>query len=182
MIDRLDHFVLTTAQPDETIRFYTEVLGMKLETFREGKRLALKFGRQKINIHVKGEKYDPKAHAPGVGTLDFCFIASVPLEQVIESLNKGSRGRTPEEKAEWKQQMDAAVTVRNMANEQLKSALEDREAGPEKKPAPAPKPSGDNSNVKSPSKVPSATTKAERDALPSGTRYKAPDGKIYIKG
>lgn len=88
MIDRLDHFVLTTAQPDETIRFYTEVLGMKLETFRNGQRLALKFGRQKINIHVKGREYEPKAHAPGVGTLDFCFIASVQLEQVIESLNK----------------------------------------------------------------------------------------------
>ncbi len=88
MIDRLDHFVLTTAQPEETIRFYTEVLGMKLETFREGKRLALKFGQQKINIHVKGQKYDPKAHAPGVGTLDFCFIASVPLQQVIASLEK----------------------------------------------------------------------------------------------
>lgn len=88
MIDRLDHFVLTTAQPEETIRFYTEVLGMKLETFRNGKRLALKFGRQKINIHVKGQEYEPKAHAPGVGTLDFCFIASVPLQQVIESLEK----------------------------------------------------------------------------------------------
>lgn len=88
MIDHLDHFVLTTAQPEETIRFYTEVLGMKLETFREGKRLALKFGRQKINIHVKGQEYEPKAHAPGFGTLDFCFIASVPLEQVIERLRK----------------------------------------------------------------------------------------------
>ena len=88
MIDHLDHFVLTTAQPDATIRFYTEVLGMKLETFREGKRLALKFGKQKINIHVKGQEYEPKAHAPGVGTLDFCFIASVPLQQVIASLEK----------------------------------------------------------------------------------------------
>lgn len=86
MIDRLDHFVLTTAQPDAVIRFYTEVLGMKLETFRNGQRLALKFGRQKINIHVKGKEYEPKAHAPGVGTLDFCFIASVPLQQVIDSL------------------------------------------------------------------------------------------------
>lgn len=88
MIDRLDHFVLTTAQPDAVIRFYTEVLGMKLETFRSGQRLALKFGRQKINIHVKGEEYEPKAIAPGVGTLDFCFIASVPLEQVMTSLQK----------------------------------------------------------------------------------------------
>jgi len=88
MIDHLDHFVLTTAQPDETIRFYTEVLGMKLEKFAEGKRLALKFGRQKINIHVKGRPHEPKAHAPDTGTLDFCFIASVPLEQVIETLKK----------------------------------------------------------------------------------------------
>jgi catechol 2,3-dioxygenase-like lactoylglutathione lyase family enzyme len=88
MIDRLDHFVLTTAQPDAVIRFYTEVLGMKLETFRSGQRLALKFGRQKINIHVKGKEYEPKASAPGIGTLDFCFIASVPLEQVMNSLQK----------------------------------------------------------------------------------------------
>jgi len=86
MIDRLDHFVLTTAQPDAVIRFYTEVLGMKLETFRNGQRLALKFGRQKINIHVKGKEYEPKAQAPGVGTLDFCFIAAVPLQQVIDRL------------------------------------------------------------------------------------------------
>ncbi len=87
MIDHLDHFVLTTAQPEVTIRFYTEVLGMTLETFGAG-RQALKFGNQKINIHVKGKEYEPKAHAPGTGTLDFCFIASVPLEQVIASLQK----------------------------------------------------------------------------------------------
>ena len=88
MIDRLDHFVLTTAQPDEIVRFYTAVLGMTLETFRNGQRLALKFGRSKINIHVQGNAYEPKAHAPGIGTLDFCFIAAVPLEQVIASLEK----------------------------------------------------------------------------------------------
>ena len=88
MIDHLDHFVLTTAQPDACVKFYTEVLGMKLETFRDGKRQALKFGNQKINIHMKGREYEPKAHAPGVGTLDFCFIAAVPLEQVIASLNR----------------------------------------------------------------------------------------------
>lgn len=87
MIDRLDHFVLTTAQPDAVVRFYTEVLGMKAEIFGKG-RLALKFGRQKINVHVQGREYEPKAHAPGVGTLDFCFIASVPLQQVIASLEK----------------------------------------------------------------------------------------------
>ena len=87
MIDRLDHFVLTTAQPEATIRFYTEVLGMTLEHFGAGRR-ALQFGRQKINIHVKGKEYEPKAHAPGTGTLDFCFIASIPLDQVIARLSQ----------------------------------------------------------------------------------------------
>lgn len=87
MIDHLDHFVLTTAQPDAVVRFYTEVLGMKAEIFGKG-RLALKFGQQKINIHVQGREYEPKAHAPGMGTLDFCFIAAVPLEDVIASLEK----------------------------------------------------------------------------------------------
>lgn len=87
MIDHLDHFVMTTAQPDETIRFYTEVLGMTLEHFGAGRR-ALKFGNQKINIHVKGKEYEPKANAPGVGTLDFCFIASVPLDDVIARLKQ----------------------------------------------------------------------------------------------
>jgi catechol 2,3-dioxygenase-like lactoylglutathione lyase family enzyme len=86
MIDRLDHFVLTTARPDAIVRFYTQVLGMTLETFRNGRRMALKFGRSKINIHVKGGEYEPKAHAPGVGTLDFCFIAAVPLAEVIARL------------------------------------------------------------------------------------------------
>ncbi len=87
MIDHLDHFVMTTAQPEETIRFYTGVLGMTLEHFGEGRR-ALKFGKQKINIHLKGREYEPKAHAPGVGTLDFCFIASVPLDDVIARLKQ----------------------------------------------------------------------------------------------
>ncbi len=87
MIDHLDHFVLTTAQPEATIRFYTEVLGMRLETFKEGRR-ALKFGQQKINIHVQGQEYEPKANTPGTGTLDFCFIAAVPLAQVMARLEQ----------------------------------------------------------------------------------------------
>ena len=33
MIDHLDHLVLTTAQEDACIDFYTRVLGMRLEEF-----------------------------------------------------------------------------------------------------------------------------------------------------
>lgn len=85
MIERIDHVVITTTQPDACIAFYTGVMGMKLEHFGEGRR-AFSFGRQKINLHVKGSEYEPKAHLPVSGSLDLCFIADRPLDQVIERL------------------------------------------------------------------------------------------------
>ncbi len=85
MIDHLDHIVLTTARTEQCIDFYTRVLGMKLERFGQG-RLALKFGGQKINLHEKGKEFEPKATLAAPGTLDICFIASVPLKDVIAHL------------------------------------------------------------------------------------------------
>jgi len=85
MIDHLDHLVLTTSHPDACIRFYTEALGMSLERFGEG-RIAFRFGAQKINLHVKGCEYEPKAHLPVPGALDLCFIAAIPLDEVIARL------------------------------------------------------------------------------------------------
>lgn len=90
MIDHLDHLVLTTAHEAECIRFYTDVLGMQMESFIGGtppvERKAFKFGNQKINLHVKGREFEPKAHTPVPGALDLCFIAAVPLETVIARL------------------------------------------------------------------------------------------------
>jgi catechol 2,3-dioxygenase-like lactoylglutathione lyase family enzyme len=90
MIHHLDHLVLTTAHEAECIHFYAEVLGMQLETFVGGtppvERRAFKFGEQKINIHVKGREFEPKAHTPVPGALDLCFIAAIPLDQVIQRL------------------------------------------------------------------------------------------------
>ena len=90
MIDHLDHLVLTTADEAACIRFYTEVLGMRLESFVGGtppvERKAFVFGAQKINLHVKGREFEPKAHTPVPGALDLCFIASVPLDAVIARL------------------------------------------------------------------------------------------------
>jgi len=88
MIDHIDHIVLTTRDRDACIRFYTEILGMRLEKFSTptGERLALKFGHQKINLHEWGREFDPKAHVPVPGSLDLCFIAAVPLEQVVRKL------------------------------------------------------------------------------------------------
>ncbi|HSA90400.1 MAG TPA: VOC family protein [Burkholderiales bacterium] len=87
MIDHIDHIVLTTRDREGCIRFYTQVLGMKLEKFGEN-RLALRFGNQKINLHEWGREFTPRAHVAAPGTLDLCFIASLPLEQVIENLKK----------------------------------------------------------------------------------------------
>ena len=86
MIDHLDHLVLTTAHEVACVRFYVEVLGMRLETFAGGRK-AFRFGNQKINLHVRGREFEPKAHVPVPGALDLCFIASIPLDQVIERLN-----------------------------------------------------------------------------------------------
>jgi catechol 2,3-dioxygenase-like lactoylglutathione lyase family enzyme len=90
MIDHIDHIVLTTRDKEACIRFYTEVLGMKLERFRTPteERLALKFGRQKINLHEWGNEFDPRAHVAVPGSLDLCFIAAVPLDHVILKLNQ----------------------------------------------------------------------------------------------
>ncbi|QUP56717.1 VOC family protein (plasmid) [Ralstonia syzygii] len=85
MIDHLDHLVLTATNPDATIDFYTRVLGMQLERFGQG-RIAFRFGNQKINLHVRGHEFEPKAHLPVPGALDLCFIAAIPLDAVIERL------------------------------------------------------------------------------------------------
>ena len=94
MIDHLDHLVLTTCNEEACVDFYTRVMGMTLESFIGGtppvKRQAFKFGNQKINLHVRGKEFEPKAHLPVPGALDLCFLASVPLEDVIARLNAAS--------------------------------------------------------------------------------------------
>ncbi len=86
LIDHLDHLVLTCVDLSATQRFYTEVMQMQQEMFGDG-RIAFRFGNQKINVHVRGSEFEPKAHLPVSGALDLCFIATVPLDNVIEHLN-----------------------------------------------------------------------------------------------
>ena len=84
-IDRLDHLVLTVADLDATVEFYTRVLGMQAVTFGPG-RTALTFGHSKINLHPAGHEFEPKALRPTPGSADLCLIAADPLEQVMEEL------------------------------------------------------------------------------------------------
>ncbi|GAW34539.1 virulence protein [Roseovarius sp. A-2] len=78
----LDHLVLTVADIEATIVFYEGTLGMRAEAFRPAdgtRRWALRFGRQKINLHPAGAEFEPKAAHALPGTADLCFLSDVPL-------------------------------------------------------------------------------------------------------
>ena len=78
-IASLDHLVLTVADIALTCDFYTRALGMRVERFGAG-RIALHFGRQKINLHQSDRTFDPKAKSPTPGSADLCFLLAGPLE------------------------------------------------------------------------------------------------------
>ena len=82
-ITKLDHLVLTVRDIHATIQFYTSVLGMK-QISLTGKRQALQFGNQKINLHQQDDEREPHAAQPTPGSADICFISDISLEQVIE--------------------------------------------------------------------------------------------------
>lgn len=81
-IDAIDHLVMTVKDIDATCAFYTQVLGMDVVTFGAGRK-ALSFGLQKINLHLHGREFEPKAHRPTPGSADLCFITSIPLAEVV---------------------------------------------------------------------------------------------------
>jgi catechol 2,3-dioxygenase-like lactoylglutathione lyase family enzyme len=99
MISHLDHLVLTTANEAACVDFYTRILGMTLETFIGGtppvERKAFKFWGEKINLHIKGKEFEPKAHAPTPGALDLCFISTLPLQVVIARVEECQWPITP---------------------------------------------------------------------------------------
>jgi catechol 2,3-dioxygenase-like lactoylglutathione lyase family enzyme len=80
-LERLDHLVLTVADIARTCEFYTRVLGMEVVRFGEG-RTALKFGRQKINLHPADDIPGLVADKPTPGSADLCFVTLLPLAEV----------------------------------------------------------------------------------------------------
>ncbi len=85
-IHHLDHLVLTVASIEKTSAFYCRVLGMKEVIFGKG-RVALLFGRQKINLHEIEREIKPCAANPTPGSADLCFIATGTIEEIEENLN-----------------------------------------------------------------------------------------------
>ena len=84
-IDRIDHVVMTVRDIDATCEFYKRVLGMRVVTFGGGRR-ALAFGTQKINLHIAGREFEPKAAHPTPGSVDLCLITTGALDAAIAHL------------------------------------------------------------------------------------------------
>ena len=84
-IKSLDHLVLTVASIERTSTFYSRVLGMEVRTFGQG-RVALHFGRQKINLHEVGHAVDPNVRHATPGSADFCVLTDGPIHEVAEHL------------------------------------------------------------------------------------------------
>jgi catechol 2,3-dioxygenase-like lactoylglutathione lyase family enzyme len=91
-IQRIDHLVLTCRDVAATIRFYTEVLGMKEVTFAAGRK-ALAFGRQKINLHAAGQGAEggsgniaAVAARPTPGSADLCLVVTESAGAVVAHL------------------------------------------------------------------------------------------------
>ena len=75
---------MQAADVPETIKFYTEILGMTHSEFQPpaggAVRQSLHFGAQKINLHDAGSPFWPHARNPVAGSADLCFITKKPLD------------------------------------------------------------------------------------------------------
>lgn len=85
MLKSVDHIVIATRDLHKCLDFYTRVLGLKLEHYGQG-RIALRFGDHKFNVHPPGFDAGIKARTPTPGSLDLCFLADRPLDEVIAHL------------------------------------------------------------------------------------------------
>jgi catechol 2,3-dioxygenase-like lactoylglutathione lyase family enzyme len=87
VVDRLDHLVITCRDAEVMANWYERVLGMDRTVYDE-RRVALRFGGQKINLRphtaTQEEWFSGTDAAPG--GQDLCFIVTVSAEQVVEHL------------------------------------------------------------------------------------------------
>ena len=92
MITSIDHIVLTSRDIHKTIFFFFFILVMKLEEnideYKGKKRIYLKFGSQKINVHSEKKPFIPHAKNPISGAVDVCFLSSLPIKDWMKTLKK----------------------------------------------------------------------------------------------
>ena len=82
--------MLTVHNIEATVAFYTKWLGMAHVTFGniDNPRNALQFGNMKINLHQKGNEFEPKANQPTPGSADLCFIIENNIKDVMKELER----------------------------------------------------------------------------------------------
>ncbi|MFK0181622.1 VOC family protein [Streptomyces xanthochromogenes] len=81
-VSALDHLVLTVADQERTVAFYSSVLGMQPVSFGDGRR-ALTFGTSKINLHEAGRELLPRAARPTPGSADLCLTTTHTQRQAL---------------------------------------------------------------------------------------------------
>lgn len=83
-IKSLDHMVIPVTNIQKALHFYVDVLGMELDNSRS--RYAVKFGCQKINLHVGLAEFLPAARHPTFGSADICLLVEGDLMNVKSEL------------------------------------------------------------------------------------------------
>ena len=87
-IKNLDHIVIVVSDVEEALKFYCDILGMRLAQ-KDG-HISLNFGSQKINLHRFEGEFLPAAKYPTKGSADICLIVEDDIEDVrLELLSKG---------------------------------------------------------------------------------------------
>ncbi len=86
MIDRIDHVVVNCRDVEAMAAWYERVLGMRREAFGPQARIALKFGRQKLNLRPTGAANWETGAVDAPGALDFCFITSEAIDRAAARL------------------------------------------------------------------------------------------------
>ncbi|KAA0021426.1 VOC family protein [Antrihabitans cavernicola] len=83
-IDRIDHVVINCRDVEATAQWYSSVLGMSVERFGPHRRVALKFGLQKINLRPTGADNWHTAEVDSPGSEDLCFVTTDPIADVVD--------------------------------------------------------------------------------------------------
>ena len=124
--------------------------------------LSKKYGKEveKIDAEIAGGMFNKNSSEKLTSIIN-------SANATIKSLDESSKGNTAEAKAEWQRQRDDAVAIRDKAITMQKNGLEARD-----------KPKSDATSTA----MPEPKSPADLAKIKSGTRYKAPDGTIRIKG
>jgi len=86
VLDRIDHVVLNCRDLETTASWYQRVLGMEREEFGPDRRIAMKFGSQKINLRPTGASNWPTGVIDAPGSLHLCFITTSAPKDVLHHL------------------------------------------------------------------------------------------------